>query len=95
MMVVLLSISFGSTMLVDSAYWVAAMRIAGPRAPLATGLLNTGGNLAGTVAAILVPVVANALGWAAAIGSAVLFAVAAAILWVWVAPREAPDVVSV
>jgi len=50
-MVVLLSISFASTLLVDAAYWVAAMRVAGPRAPLATGILNTTGNLAGSLTA--------------------------------------------
>jgi ACS family glucarate transporter-like MFS transporter len=94
MMVVLLSISFASTMLVDSAYWVAAMRIAGRRAPLATGVLNTGGNLSGTVAALLVPLVARALGWVAAIESAVVFAGAAALVWVWIAADE-PEPVGV
>lgn len=81
-MVVLLSISFGSTQLVDAAYWVVAMRVAGPRAPLATGILNTGGNLSGSLAAILVPIAAGTWGWAAGIGSGVLFAIIAAFLWV-------------
>jgi ACS family glucarate transporter-like MFS transporter len=81
-MVVLLSISFASTMLVDAVYWVAAMRVAGPRAPFATGILNTGGNLAGSFSAVLVPIVANAWGWTAGVGSAVLFAVIAALLWI-------------
>jgi MFS transporter, ACS family, glucarate transporter len=81
-MVTLLSISFGSTQLVDSAYWVAAMRVAGPRAPLSTGILNTGGNLSGSLAAILVPIAAGTWGWAAGIGSGVLFAVIAAFMWV-------------
>lgn len=79
--VILLSISFGSTQLVDAAYWVVAMRAGGPRAPLATGILNTGGNLSGSLAAILVPVVANKWGWAAGVGSGVVFAVIAALLW--------------
>lgn len=82
--VVLLSVSFASTQLVDAAYWVATMKVAGPRAPLATGVLNTGGNLSGSLAAILVPVVASAFGWAAGVGSGVVFAVAAATLWIWI-----------
>lgn len=82
--VALLSVSFGSTQLVDAAYWVAAMRQAGPRASLATGLLNTGGNLSGSLAAILVPIVAGGWGWAAGVGSGVVFALAAAVLWLWV-----------
>jgi len=61
---------------------LAAMRVAGPRAPLATGILNTGGNLSGSFAAILVPVVAGTWGWAAGIGSGVLFAIVAAVVWV-------------
>jgi hypothetical protein len=58
------------------------MRVAGPRAPLATGILNTGGNLSGSLAAILVPLAAGRWGWTAGIGSGVLFAVVAAFLWV-------------
>lgn len=79
--VILLSISFGATQLVDAAYWVAVMRVAGPRAPLAAGILNTGGNLAGTTAAILVPIIAGWWGWAAGVGSGVVFSLIAATLW--------------
>ncbi len=90
-MVLLLSISFGSTQLVDAAYWVAAMRMAGRRAPLATGILNTGGNLSGSLAAILVPTVAGTWGWAAGIGSGVVFAVVGALLWLGIrADRPIP-----
>jgi ACS family glucarate transporter-like MFS transporter len=84
LMVTLLSISFGSTQLVDAAYWVAVMHIAGPRTPLATGILNTGGNLSGSVAAVLVPIVASRWGWSMGIGSAVVFALVAAVLWIGV-----------
>ncbi len=73
-----------STQLVDPAYWVAMMRVAGPRAPLATGMLNTGGNLSGSLAAILVPVIAGAWGWTAGVGSGVVFAVIAALPWLGV-----------
>jgi hypothetical protein len=79
-MVILLSISFGSTQLVDSAHWVEAIRVAGRRAPLATGILNTGGNLSGSFAAILVPAVTVTWGWAAGVGSSVVFAVIAAMI---------------
>jgi ACS family glucarate transporter-like MFS transporter len=82
--VALLSVSFASTQLVDSVYWVAAMRVAGPRASLATGVLNTGGNLSGSVAGVLVPIVAEGWGWAAGVGSGVVFALAAAVLWLWI-----------
>jgi hypothetical protein len=57
------------------------MRVAGPRAPLAGGILNTGGNLAGSLAAILVPIIAGSWGWAAGVGSGVVFSVIAGLLW--------------
>jgi hypothetical protein len=80
--VTLLSLSCASTQFVDPAYWVAAMRVAGPRAPLATGILNTGGNLSGSLAAILVPVIAQTWGWTAGVGSGMGFALVAALLWI-------------
>jgi MFS transporter, ACS family, glucarate transporter len=82
--VVFLSLSFASTQLVDAAYWVAMLKVSGPRSQLATGVLNTGGNLSGSAAAILVPVVASRFGWTAAVGSSVLFSVVAALLWIWI-----------
>jgi MFS transporter, ACS family, glucarate transporter len=91
MMVILLSISVGSTQLVDAAYWVAALHVAGRRAQLSTGILNTFGNLSGSLAAILVPAVAHTWGWAAAIGSGTVFAVIAALLWLGIrADRPIP-----
>jgi ACS family glucarate transporter-like MFS transporter len=91
LVVVLLSVSFASTQLVDPPYWVATMMVTGPRAQLATGVLNTGGNLSGSLAAILVPVVANTFGWTAGVGSGVVFAVAAAVLWLWIRAEPAVD----
>jgi len=90
--VTLLSISFASTQLVDAAYWVAAVKASGPRAQLSTGIMNMGGNLSGSFAAILVPIVANGFGWTAGVASGVLFAVIAAVLWLWI-KAEAPVIV--
>ncbi len=82
--VALLSLSFGATQITDGAFWVAAMRIGGPHAPAATGLMNTGGNVVGGIGAILVPLVAHRLGWVAALSTGAIFAVAGALLWMWV-----------
>jgi ACS family glucarate transporter-like MFS transporter len=80
-MVVLLSLSFGCIQFVDGAYWAATMRIAGPQAQTATGMLNTGGNIVGGIGAMLVPAIAGSFGWTAAVASGAVFSLAAAALW--------------
>ncbi len=82
--VALLSVSFGFTQLPDAAYWTAAMRVAGPHAPAATGAMNTGGNVVGGVGALLVPLVAASFGWVVAISTGAIFAVLAAVPWLWI-----------
>jgi uncharacterized iron-regulated membrane protein len=82
--VALLSLSFGATQLTDGAFWVAAMRIGGPHAAAAAGLMNTGGNVVGGIGAILVPLVARGFGWVAALSTGAIFGVAGALLWLWV-----------
>jgi ACS family glucarate transporter-like MFS transporter len=47
-------------------------------------LLNTGGNLAGGVVALVVPVTVEAAGWMPALATASAFAVLAALLWLFV-----------
>jgi len=85
-MVALLSLSFGCTQFVDGTYWAATMRIAGSQSQSATGILNTGGNIAGGIGAVLVPVIAGAFGWTTAVASGALFSLIAAALWLGVRP---------
>ncbi|HEY7112371.1 MAG TPA: MFS transporter [Thermoanaerobaculia bacterium] len=82
--VTLLSLSFGATQLVDGPYWAAGMRIGGAHGAVTTGLMNTGGNVVGGVGALLVPLVARGFGWPVAISTGALFALAAAVLWIWI-----------
>ena len=87
--VTLLSLSFGATQLVDGPYWAAGMRIGGAHGALTTGLMNTGGNVVGGFGALLVPLVARGFGWPAAISTGAVFALLAAVLWIWIrADRE-------
>ena len=62
------------------------MRIAGPQAQSATGMLNTGGNIVGGAGAMLVPAIAASFGWTAAVSSGAIFSVAGAALWFAVRP---------
>ncbi len=84
MSVVLLSLSFGCVQFVDSSFWAATMRISGLQSQSATGMLNTGGNIAGGVGAVLVPLIAGSFGWTIAVASGAVFALASAVLWLGV-----------
>ena len=67
----------------------AATSVGGRHAATACGLLNTGGNVVGGLAALLVPFTAERAGWPVALGTASLFAVAGALLWLGIlADRE-------
>jgi len=86
--IVMLCMSFGCSMLTDTAYWVATMSVAGKHAPVATGILNTGGNVPGIVGGLLVPVMANLMGWPVAMASGSVFAIVGAVLWLFIRADE-------
>ncbi len=83
-----LCLCFGLTQLTEAPYWVAVMTVAGPHAPMATGILNTGGNLPGIVGGLLVPVLAGLFGWPAAMMSGGVFAIIGALLWLFIRADE-------
>ena len=82
--VVLLAACFGMNQLTEASFWAAAISVGGRHASTATGVLNTGGNLVGFFGAVLVPVIARALGWPWAISSGALVAVVGALCWTWI-----------
>jgi nitrate/nitrite transporter NarK len=76
-----LSLAFGFQMFAESAFWSAAMDIAGPATGAATGLINTVNNLGGVVSTALIPVLIASFGWTVALGSCVAVSAVAALLW--------------
>jgi ACS family glucarate transporter-like MFS transporter len=86
--VVMLCCSFGFTQLTEAPMWVATMGVAGRHSQVATGVLNTGGNIPGIIGGLMVPVIANWLGWPAAIASGSLFALFGAFLWIFIRADE-------
>ncbi len=86
--VVMLCICFACNQLTEAPFWVATMAVSGKHASVATGVLNTGGNLPGIVGGMLVPVTAKLLGWPAAIITGSLFAIIGASLWILVRADE-------
>jgi ACS family glucarate transporter-like MFS transporter len=82
--VVYLSLSFGCTQLTEGPYWAAAIFVSGKHASAATGVMNTGGNVAGGVGALLVPITAEAFGWVPALATGSVFAMIGVGLWLFV-----------
>jgi len=82
--VVLLSLCLAFQQLTEGAFWAATIAVSGGYPSLAAGVLNTGGNVVGGVVAISVPLIVEAFGWWAAMGTASLVAFAGALLWLFV-----------
>ncbi len=82
--VILLSLCLGFQQFSDAAYWAATISVSERHASTACGLLNTGGNVVGGVGALLVPFTVKTLGWVAALATGSLFALGAAVLWIWI-----------
>jgi ACS family glucarate transporter-like MFS transporter len=58
----------------EGPYWAASIAVGGRHAGAAGGVMNTGANAMGIVNSLLVPWLAYAFGWTAAIASAAVFA---------------------
>lgn len=76
----MLGLCFFFNQCTEGPYWATATAIGGRHAGAATGLLNTGANLMGFVNALLLAIVADAFGWAAAIALGAAFALAGVVL---------------
>ena len=79
--VAFLALCFLANQVTEAGFWAAAISIGGRNAAAACGVMNTGGNAAGVVNALLVPFLAGTLGWVAAMVAGAAFAFAAAALW--------------
>jgi MFS transporter, ACS family, glucarate transporter len=87
--VALLSLCFGFTQFTEGPFWAASTYVAGPNTASACGVLNTGGNAAG----LLAPVIGGMLdrfGWWPTLASGSVFAVIAAVLWLFVRVQPPP-----
>ena len=60
--VALLSLCFGFTQFTEGPFWEASTYVAGPHTASATGVLNTGGNIAGFLAPV-VGIMLDRFGW--------------------------------
>jgi MFS family permease len=89
-LVALLSLALGFAASADVPFWSAAVNLGGRRAGAAGGLMNTGGNLGGSIAPLLTPLVAARFGWSAGLYLGAAVAVLGILAWTRIdpAPRE-------
>jgi ACS family glucarate transporter-like MFS transporter len=87
-----LCVAFAAIEVTEGIYWAAAMRIAGSDSMLATGILNTGGNVGGIIGTPVVALLTALHSWNAAFLTGAACAVIAALLWFGVDPlsKERP-----
>lgn len=78
--------AFAAIEVTEGIYWAAAMRIAGSDSMLATGILNTGGNIGGIIGTPVVAMLTAQHSWNAAFLTGAACAVVAALLWFGVDP---------
>jgi ACS family glucarate transporter-like MFS transporter len=78
--------AFAAIEVTEGIYWAAAMRIAGSDSMLATGILNTGGNIGGIIGTPVVAMLTARHSWDAAFLTGAACAAFAALLWFGVDP---------
>ncbi len=83
-----LCISVGALYFAESAFWTAAVYLAGEHAGAASGLMNTAGILGGIVSTLLIPVMVQRFGWLVALSSGAVMAIFCSVLW-WILGHEA------
>jgi ACS family glucarate transporter-like MFS transporter len=86
--VIYLSLCLGLQQMTEGSYWAATIAVSGRHAATGCGVLNTGGNVVGGIGALLVPITAQRFGWVPALGTASIFALVGAVLWVWIRADE-------
>lgn len=81
MAVAAISLSVACLFSTEGPYWSTVIRLAGPHAGAAGGLMNMVGNLGGAVSTAVVPFLVHIFGWLGALAFASGFAIIAAAFW--------------
>jgi ACS family glucarate transporter-like MFS transporter len=83
-----LGLAFCAVEMNEGAYWAATMSVARRDTGAATGVLNTGANVAGAIAQPLVGALSSGGNWGAAFATGTVFALIAAGAWLLVDPER-------
>lgn len=82
--VAFLSLCYAFINFTEGAYWQAITFVGGRYTAAASGVLNTGGNMAGVIATPMTAVLFQHFGWLVALATGSLFALLAAAIWLFV-----------
>ena len=85
---VILAAGAGALYLSQSSFWSVSVDLAGRSSGLFSSIVNMGGQIGGAVTASLTPWIAKRAGWTNSFNLAALFAVAAAVCWLFVHPEQ-------
>jgi MFS transporter, ACS family, glucarate transporter len=85
---VILALGAGALYLSQSSFWSVSVDLAGRSSGLFSSIVNMGGQIGGAVTASLTPWIAKRAGWTSSFNLAALFAVVAAICWLFVHPEQ-------
>ncbi len=81
-----LCVAFAAVEITEAAYWAASMRIGQSESMVATGILNTGGNIGGVIGTPIVASLSAHGNWHAAFLTGSVCSIAAAGLWLLADP---------
>ncbi len=84
----LLTLCYAANQFTEGAFWQGTSYVGRGYTAAATGMLNTGGNLAGIVATTLTAVLFQNFGWLVAFGTGSVLALIGAVLWLWIRVDE-------
>src|SRR5947208_7811922 len=82
------TLSLGILGLCEGAFWTTAVELGGTRGGTAAAIMNTGGNGIGLLAPMVTPWVGAKMGWVWGIGLGAIVAVAGAVCWFWIDPKQ-------
>lgn len=85
---IILAAGAGALYLSQSSFWSVSVDLAGRSSGLFSSIVNMGGQIGGAVTASLTPWIAQRAGWTSSFGLAALFAVMAAVCWLFVHPEQ-------
>lgn len=85
----LLALGAGVLYLAQSGFWAVSADVAGQYTGIVSGIMNMGGQVGGACTASLTPLIAAHFGWEASFVVAALLAIAGALAWFAIDPRQA------
>jgi MFS family permease len=86
--VLLFALAMGAHGTCEGPFWTTAVELGGSRGGTSAGIFNTGGNVLGSLAPTLTPLIGARFGWHWGLGLASIICLLGAFLWLVIDPAE-------